>query len=357
MKVSRIAVVINKLDGVDYSQEVYETIKRDLQPAIERLALTDVEFIPVSALSGDNVSFAGDSVVLWGVTANNSGDLTIEPVSASFEEEQQFGSTWGANLSGTYKHVRIGKAGTNGSTQNSTKFTVDRIRATGDVELYGGEIVLTGGITTSATSGKGVVVKATGDINVSSGTAVSRNPMSVTGTNSTAPVTLWSNADATGGGSISIGNYVDVSTRGADIVFGGSAAATDTSPTTHADGVNAGTCDGIRLGSSAVANGSVAVNSNGGNITLRGKNTLNAVSCHGIKVFSGAAIDSGAGAILMDAVSVAPTGTNNGHGVELNWNGGFNTTVTSAKTSGNAISITGLRSVGICKISTKATLR
>ncbi|MEY3129178.1 MAG: hypothetical protein RL405_498, partial [Actinomycetota bacterium] len=128
------------------------------------------------AASSSDVTFAGDSVVLWGVTANNSGNLTIEPVSASFEEEQQFGSTWVANLSGTYKNVRIGKAGTNGSTQNSTKFTVDRIRATGDVELYGGDIVLTGGITTSATSGKGVVVKATGDINVSSGTAVSRNP-------------------------------------------------------------------------------------------------------------------------------------------------------------------------------------
>jgi hypothetical protein len=141
------------------------------------------------------------------------------------------------------------------------------------------EVILVGGLTTSATSGKGVFVKATGDISVSSGTSANRNPISVTGTNSTAPVTLWSNADATVGGSISIGNYVDVATRGADIVFGGSAAASDTSPTTHADGVNAGTCDGIRLGASAVANGSVAVNSNGGNISLRGKNTLNAGSC------------------------------------------------------------------------------
>ena len=62
MKVSRIAVVINKLDGVDYDENVYETIKRDLQPAIDRLKLNDVEFVPVSALSGDNVSVASDNM-------------------------------------------------------------------------------------------------------------------------------------------------------------------------------------------------------------------------------------------------------------------------------------------------------
>jgi bifunctional enzyme CysN/CysC len=62
MKVSRIAVVINKLDGVDYDETVYETIKRDLQPAIDRLKLNDVEFVPVSALSGDNVSVASDNM-------------------------------------------------------------------------------------------------------------------------------------------------------------------------------------------------------------------------------------------------------------------------------------------------------
>lgn len=62
MKVSRIAVVINKLDGVDYDESVFETIKRDLQPTIERLKLSDVEFVPVSALSGDNVSVASENM-------------------------------------------------------------------------------------------------------------------------------------------------------------------------------------------------------------------------------------------------------------------------------------------------------
>lgn len=62
MKVSRIAVVVNKLDGVGYDETVFESIKRDLQPAIDRLKLSDVEFIPVSALSGDNVSTASENM-------------------------------------------------------------------------------------------------------------------------------------------------------------------------------------------------------------------------------------------------------------------------------------------------------
>ncbi len=62
MKVSRIAVVVNKLDGVNYDQNVFEQLKLELQPAIERLALNDVEFVPVSALSGDNVSTASQNM-------------------------------------------------------------------------------------------------------------------------------------------------------------------------------------------------------------------------------------------------------------------------------------------------------
>lgn len=62
MKVSRIALVVNKMDGVDFSQSAFDQIKADLMPTIERLELSDFEFIPVSALSGDNVSMPGDNM-------------------------------------------------------------------------------------------------------------------------------------------------------------------------------------------------------------------------------------------------------------------------------------------------------
>lgn len=56
MGVRRIAIVVNKLDALNYDSEIFEQLKKELQPDIERLGLTEVSYIPVSALSGDNVS-------------------------------------------------------------------------------------------------------------------------------------------------------------------------------------------------------------------------------------------------------------------------------------------------------------
>lgn len=55
MGVSRVIVAINKLDAVDYSQEIFTTIKNDLLSQMSRFDLPDIHFIPMSALAGDNV--------------------------------------------------------------------------------------------------------------------------------------------------------------------------------------------------------------------------------------------------------------------------------------------------------------
>jgi len=51
LRVPHITVAINKMDLVDWSQERYEEIVRDL----ESLGLADLHVIPISALTGDNV--------------------------------------------------------------------------------------------------------------------------------------------------------------------------------------------------------------------------------------------------------------------------------------------------------------
>lgn len=48
-------VCINKMDLVDYDQDVFEAIKRDFQMFADGLSLGEVYFIPISALYGDNV--------------------------------------------------------------------------------------------------------------------------------------------------------------------------------------------------------------------------------------------------------------------------------------------------------------
>jgi bifunctional enzyme CysN/CysC len=57
MGVTKIAVVVNKLDGVDYSEQVFNGIKEDLKETIERLEIENSNFVPVSALAGDNVVY------------------------------------------------------------------------------------------------------------------------------------------------------------------------------------------------------------------------------------------------------------------------------------------------------------
>lgn len=55
MGVTKIAVVINKLDGVDYSEQVFIDIQAGLGETITRLEISNVQYVPVSALAGDNV--------------------------------------------------------------------------------------------------------------------------------------------------------------------------------------------------------------------------------------------------------------------------------------------------------------
>ena len=53
--IKHIVVAVNKMDLVDFSQEVFEKIKADYQSFAARLDLPDVHFLPMSALKGDNV--------------------------------------------------------------------------------------------------------------------------------------------------------------------------------------------------------------------------------------------------------------------------------------------------------------
>ena len=53
--IKHVVVAINKMDLVDYSQQVFEQIQSDYQAFSARLDLPDVHFLPISALKGDNV--------------------------------------------------------------------------------------------------------------------------------------------------------------------------------------------------------------------------------------------------------------------------------------------------------------
>jgi bifunctional enzyme CysN/CysC len=62
MGVTKIAVVVNKLDGVDYRQKVFSDIQTGLEETIERLEIQNIQFVPVSALAGDNVVYGTENM-------------------------------------------------------------------------------------------------------------------------------------------------------------------------------------------------------------------------------------------------------------------------------------------------------
>ncbi|GJQ07683.1 sulfate adenylyltransferase subunit 1 [Capnocytophaga cynodegmi] len=55
LNIPHVLVAINKMDLVDFSQQRFEEIKTEYQKVAKALELKNVEFIPISALKGDNI--------------------------------------------------------------------------------------------------------------------------------------------------------------------------------------------------------------------------------------------------------------------------------------------------------------
>lgn len=55
LHIPHIIVCVNKMDLVDYSEEVFERIRSEFENISAKLDVQDVRFVPISALKGDNV--------------------------------------------------------------------------------------------------------------------------------------------------------------------------------------------------------------------------------------------------------------------------------------------------------------
>src|SRR5690606_19253623 len=55
LNIEHVLVCVNKMDMVDYDQESFEKIKHDYLQFSDKLTIQNIEFIPVSALRGDNI--------------------------------------------------------------------------------------------------------------------------------------------------------------------------------------------------------------------------------------------------------------------------------------------------------------
>ncbi|MFO7977196.1 MAG: GTP-binding protein [Bacteroidales bacterium] len=83
--IPHVVVCINKMDLVDYDQQVFFNIKKDFQGFAAKLNVKDIQFIPISALLGDNVVtksvkmnwYGGPSLIYLLETIHIGSDLNL----------------------------------------------------------------------------------------------------------------------------------------------------------------------------------------------------------------------------------------------------------------------------------------
>ena len=66
LQIPHLVICINKMDLVDYSQEVYDRIHDDFEEFASKLDVHDVNFIPISALKGDNIVDRSTNMTWYG---------------------------------------------------------------------------------------------------------------------------------------------------------------------------------------------------------------------------------------------------------------------------------------------------
>jgi sulfate adenylyltransferase subunit 1 len=66
LQIPHLVVCINKMDLVEYSEEIYENIKEEFENFASKLDVNDVHFIPMSALKGDNVVDRSENMKWYG---------------------------------------------------------------------------------------------------------------------------------------------------------------------------------------------------------------------------------------------------------------------------------------------------
>ncbi len=55
LQIPHIIICVNKMDLVDYKEEVFEEIRKNYESVSDKFDVRDIRFVPISALKGDNV--------------------------------------------------------------------------------------------------------------------------------------------------------------------------------------------------------------------------------------------------------------------------------------------------------------
>jgi sulfate adenylyltransferase large subunit len=94
LELPHVVFAVNKMDLVDFSAERFAEIERDLQELGAKLGLHDPRSIPISALRGDNVVDATDSMPWYEGPTLLEHLETVEPAHHRDDDERRFPVQW-----------------------------------------------------------------------------------------------------------------------------------------------------------------------------------------------------------------------------------------------------------------------
>lgn len=83
--IRQVVVAVNKMDLVDYSEEVFNRLQTEYADFLKQIGLEARLFVPISARNGDNVATRNDAVLGWydGPTILEALDQFVSPKSAA----------------------------------------------------------------------------------------------------------------------------------------------------------------------------------------------------------------------------------------------------------------------------------
>jgi bifunctional enzyme CysN/CysC len=183
MGVTKIAVVINKLDGVDYSEKVYKEIQEGLQDTIDRLEISQIQFVPVSALAGDNVVYQTENMPWY------QGPTLLEFIQEwDLQQAVSNAPRLGVQMISRAENFR-GVAGTvvGGSFNVGDEVAVlpsKKIAKIGKISIFGGDL-------TSAADGQAVTLVLEPDVDATRGDVIELAAKASTPADRFAATVVW----------------------------------------------------------------------------------------------------------------------------------------------------------------------
>jgi sulfate adenylyltransferase large subunit len=111
LELPHVVYAVNKMDLVDYAEERFDEIVRDLSELGSRLGLHDVQAIPVSALKGDNVVERTDAMPWYAGPTLLEHLETVEITGDRNHEDRRFPVQWVVRPMADSHHDYRGYAG------------------------------------------------------------------------------------------------------------------------------------------------------------------------------------------------------------------------------------------------------